>query len=383
MQDRNNFCYKAMDWYDLLGFSRNEMNSSKLTREEYCSKYLEVAYQNCLSMLNRNDLIEINLFYKIPSLNYCAGKIENLAELREKIQEAYNTLKDPQKRKEYEFEIFGIFCREYPEDEVADQKFKDRAIQQEELDQKFQLESNSYWKKCLSLDYWKNWQEKITTANYKEEIKFYIEKRSALRMFILKSTSWKEEKISTNFLDLVKKTEEKYQNMSKEEWNEVQNQPPRDGELREMSTEEISKMLGGFATYGWNFNEGQHNKPMNKKELNEDYKNIVLNSKRELEQWMKKNEVEEIFLQNSSLTFKGAKQANIFDTTQEKDMFGIKLLLNNLGKHSISRRELENELKIANPERDKNNFSLNPWIIGGGILVLAGVWFFKVRKSYK
>src|SRR2546429_9654628 len=120
------------------------MNSSKFTREEYCSKYLEVAYQNCLSMLDRNDLTEINLFYKIPSLNYCAGKIENLAELREKIQEAYNTLKDPQKRKEYEFEIFGIFCREYPEDKVADQKFKDRAIQQEELDQKFQLESNSY-----------------------------------------------------------------------------------------------------------------------------------------------------------------------------------------------------------------------------------------------
>jgi hypothetical protein len=74
---------------------------------------------------------------------------------------------------------------------------------------------------------------------------------------------------------------------------------------------------------------------------------------------MKKNEVEEIFLQNSSLTFKGAKQANTFDATQ-KDMFGIKLLLNNLGKHSISRQELENELKIANPERDKNNFSLNP-----------------------
>ncbi|CAI2187046.1 2408_t:CDS:2 [Funneliformis geosporum] len=60
---------------------------------------------------------------------------------------------------------------------------------------------------------------------------------------------------------------------------------------------------------------------------------------------MKKNEVEEIFLQNSSLTFKGAKQENMFDTTQ-KDMFGIKLLLNNLGKRSISRRELENELKF-------------------------------------
>ena len=120
------------------------MNDSKLTREEYCSKYLEVAYQNCLSMLNRNDLTEINLFYKIPSLNYCAGKIENLAELREKIQEAYNTLRDSQKRKEYEFEIFGIFSREYPNDEVADQKFKDRAIYQMECEQKWELDTNSY-----------------------------------------------------------------------------------------------------------------------------------------------------------------------------------------------------------------------------------------------
>src|SRR4051794_41062560 len=129
------------------------MNDSKFTREEYCSKYLEVAYQNCLYMLNRNDLTEINSFYKIPSLNYCKGKIENIEELREKIVKAYNTLKDPQKRKEYEFEIFGIFCHKYPEDEVADQKFKDRAIYGMELDQKWELESNSYWKNYLSLDY--------------------------------------------------------------------------------------------------------------------------------------------------------------------------------------------------------------------------------------
>src|SRR3954464_9252778 len=104
------------------------MNDSKLTREEYVLKYLEVAYQNCLAMLNRNDLAEINSFYRIPTLNYCKGKIENSGELREKITEAYNTLKDPQKRREYEFEIFGIFCREYPEDEVADNKFKEKAI---------------------------------------------------------------------------------------------------------------------------------------------------------------------------------------------------------------------------------------------------------------
>ncbi|CAG8545889.1 11389_t:CDS:1 [Paraglomus brasilianum] len=112
------------------------MNGSKLTREEYCSKYLEVAYQNCLSMLNRNDLAEINSFYQIQTLNYYEGKIENIEELREKITEAYNTLKDPRKRKEYEFEIFGIFCREYPEDEVADKKFKERAIWLLEEDEK-------------------------------------------------------------------------------------------------------------------------------------------------------------------------------------------------------------------------------------------------------
>jgi hypothetical protein len=129
------------------------MNNSELSREEYCSKYIEIAYRNCLSLLSRSDLAEINSFYKIPSLNYCAGKIENLAELREKIEEAYNTFRDPQRRKEYEFEIFGIFCREYSEDEVVDKKFKERAIHQKELDQKFQLDSNSYWEKCLSLDY--------------------------------------------------------------------------------------------------------------------------------------------------------------------------------------------------------------------------------------
>jgi hypothetical protein len=129
------------------------MNDNGFAREEYCSKYLEVAYQNCLSMLDRNDLAEINSFYQIQTLNYCKGKIENVEELREKIVKAYNTLKGPKQRKEYEFEIFGIFCREYPENEVADQKFKDRAILQEESEQKFQLDSNAYWKNCLSLDY--------------------------------------------------------------------------------------------------------------------------------------------------------------------------------------------------------------------------------------
>jgi len=148
-QNRNNFEYKAMSYYGLLGFNENKIYDSQLTREEYCSKYIEVAYQNCLSMLERNDLAEINLFYRIPTLNYHCGKIENIEELRGKITEAYNTLKDPQKRKEYNFEIFGIFCHEYPENETADEKFRDRAI--------LHVEDQDYWDKLLDHLYWKNY----------------------------------------------------------------------------------------------------------------------------------------------------------------------------------------------------------------------------------
>lgn len=131
------------------------MNDSKLNRGEYCSKYIKIAYQNCLALLNRNDLLEINLFYnKIPSFNHCDGKIENIGELREKIQEAYETLADPKKRKEYDFEIFGIFGREYPEDEVADDKFKDKAIllleEDDKLDEKLK---HIYWKNYLTSNY--------------------------------------------------------------------------------------------------------------------------------------------------------------------------------------------------------------------------------------
>ena len=76
------------------------MNDSKLTREEYVLKYLEVAYQNCLAMLNRNDLAEINSFYRIPTLNYCKGKIENIEELREKIRALSRTLSQRKEAKE-------------------------------------------------------------------------------------------------------------------------------------------------------------------------------------------------------------------------------------------------------------------------------------------
>lgn len=392
MSNRDNFHYKAMDWYDLLGFSRNEMNNTGLTRGEYCSKYLEVAYQNCLSMLDRNDLAEINSFYKIQTLNYCSGKIENIEELREKITEAYNILKDPQKSREYEFEIFGIFCREYPEDEMADNKFKDRAIYQEEREQEFELDSNAFWKKYLSLDYWKNWREKIVTAKYKEEIKFYIRKRDALRMFILKSTGWKEEKVSANVLDSIKKKEKRLQDISKEEWDKKQNQPPRDGELREMSAKEISKMFSKFLpTYGWNFDEGQHDKPANNEKLNEkDYKNIVLDSKKELSQWMKKNEVEEVFCNKSSNELVCKKNNGLCDSfiTIKIDEVGVNSFCERFGESSINRQELENELNFNNfnnSQKEANDFSLNPWLVGGGILFSVSFLFFKfrTRKNYK
>jgi hypothetical protein len=361
------------------------MQESGLSYEEYCAKYVEVAYQNCLCLLDRNDLAEINLFYKIPSLNYCAGKIENLAELRGKIEEAYNTLRDPQRRKEYEFEIFGIFSREYPNDEIADQKFKDRAIRQEELDQKFQLDSNSYWKNCLSLDYWKNWREKITTAEYKEEVKFYIRKRSVLRMFILKSTGWKEKKVSANFLDLVKREEKRFQDISREEWDKEQSRSPRDGEFREMSAKEISKMFGKFLpTYGWNFDEKQHDKSVNNEKLNEkDYKNIALDSRKELSQWMEKKEVEEIFCNRDSGELVCKKSNSLCDEffTVKLDAVSTNSFCERFGETSINRQELENELNFNNSEKEANNFSLNSWLVGGGlgILFLASFLFFKFK----
>src|SRR4051812_16703074 len=86
---------------------------------------IEKEYQNCLSLLNRGNLEEINFFYKkqLPS-----EKLENLSELREKIQLAHDTLINPEQRKEYDLEVFSIFYYDYPADEMADEDFKLKAI---------------------------------------------------------------------------------------------------------------------------------------------------------------------------------------------------------------------------------------------------------------
>jgi len=393
MSKNDNLHYKTMDWYDLLGFSRNKMSNSQLTRENYCSKYLEIAYQNCLAMLNRNDLAEINLFYKIPTLNYCAGKIENIEELREKITEAYNTFCDPQRRKEYEFEIFGIFGCEYPEDEIADEKFRDRTIRFFADDDRWELESNAYWKNYLTLNYWKNRHETIKTMKYKEEIKFYIRKLGELRIFILKSTNWgKKPQLSEQFPDNenvveeIKQKENELKNMSKEEWWKEKNKPSRDGEWREMTAKETvkfwEKAFGKFSDYGWNFNEEHQDKPVN---INEDYENIC-ESKNELLQLMKKNDIEEIiYSQNNGIICKNSK-GNVIQINNDNGV-NIHLDLNRFGGKTITRQQLENELKINNSNSEKeqkNSFSLNPpWLIAGGVLILASVLLFRTRKKYK
>ncbi|WNE40927.1 MAG: hypothetical protein mread185_000384 [Mycoplasmataceae bacterium] len=262
--------YKGMNWYSLLGFSENKINDSGLSREEYCLKYLEIAYQNCLSMVNRGNLEEINKFYKTQTLNFYKGKIENIQELRERIKNAYHTLKVTQKMKEYEFEIYGIFSRDYPEREIADAKFKDRAIQYIETDEEWEL--SHVWKEYLSSDYWKKWREKLITFKHKEEIKFYIMRYQELRIFILKITNWGKEPQFGGKIDyektskIISQKEIELQNMSKEEYVKKTNQPPPDGEWREMNYKEIKdSFFGDLPDYGWNF-ENRENQQILEKE---------------------------------------------------------------------------------------------------------------------
>jgi hypothetical protein len=89
-------------------------------------------------------------------------------------------------------------------------------------------------------------------------------------MFILKSTSWGDEPwfskaiANVNTIEKIKQKETELQNLSKEEWEKEKKQPPRNGEWREMSTKEISEMLGPFPDYGWNFENSQQDSSFKK-----------------------------------------------------------------------------------------------------------------------
>lgn len=425
MSNQNNYQqyqYKGIGWYKLLGFSWNKVNASGLSREEYCSKYIEVAYQNCLAMLNRRDLTEINLFYKIPSFNYHCGKIEDIEELREKITEVYHTLKDPEKRKEYNFENSGIFYYEYPEDEVADEKFKDKAILDLERTDSWDeaIDGGVHWKKYLSANYWKNWREQIKTFQYKEEIKFYIRKRGELREFILESTDYegkprmRKPGFIENYAEKIKQKESELQNLTKEQWWKAKNKPPRDSgnnEWREMTTKEtLETFFSDLPDYGWDFTENEQKKTNDEKVLTEKYNN-KLNSisteelrqqENELRQWMKEKNIDKISLEKNGklLFYKFLAYDPEYKTTNNWTWFGDESLANSLKtkikaveailffgkseKNSISIQELNKELPTNSSEittKDQNNFTWTPWLVGGGILISAVILFFILRKK--
>ena len=122
-----------------MGFDNNERNKRRRQGKHWTTEEIEKNYQNCLALLNRGSLTEINSFYQkqLPS-----EKLENLSELQEKIQLAYNTLINSEQRKEYDLEVFGIFYYDYPADEMADENFKLKAVElieeflQDELDER-------------------------------------------------------------------------------------------------------------------------------------------------------------------------------------------------------------------------------------------------------
>jgi phage pi2 protein 07 len=72
--------------------------------------------------------LNINSFYK-KQLPYHEEEFENLSKLKEKVQLAYHTLINPEKRKEYDLEVFGILYYDYPADEIADENFKLKAVE--------------------------------------------------------------------------------------------------------------------------------------------------------------------------------------------------------------------------------------------------------------